>query len=327
MSSMASPLRPRLFAAFARCFAVFLAMFFLLSPARAADAPLFPDAPDKSVLSYGVYVGGIQFLQGGLQLGFDKQKYFISGKAATRGFWGNIVPWQTESNAEGQFGKTGLLPQRHEVISTWRGQSRSVELLWDKKRQMKASATPPAQDDDRDPVEPALLQKAVDPMSGVLELLMHADWQNGCNGVVPVFDGRRRFDIGLVDYGTETIEKQDFTYYGGATRKCALDFTLIAGGKKKEDAKGFWAKQDGKNKRPPIYVWLAQVAPGLPLMPVKIETQSSYGAVMVHLLDFSAAKLPPRKKAATTTETGAQTASLASLLLADKTSPATVAVK
>src|SRR5262249_36494665 len=105
-----------------------------------------------------------------------------------------------------------------------------------------------------------------------------------CEQTVPIFDGHRRFDVLMKDSGTEKLEGGDYSFFNGMATKCQVDFAMRAGSRKDREGSHFW--DDGKNggsTRPPIYIYLAKVKNNLPPMPVRAETDTFFGSVMVHL--------------------------------------------
>jgi hypothetical protein len=114
----------------------------------------------------------------------------------------------------------------------------------------------------------------VDPLTAILAI-GHAVAETGsCRVKVPVYDGRRRYDLVLVDDGAAPAP--------AALRRCALDMVKIA---------GFTSDRD----RPPRIehgkVWIMpSPRPGVPPLPARIEFYSDWGPIIVQMAPSGLAK-------------------------------------
>ncbi len=112
---------------------------------------------------------------------------------------------------------------------------------------------------------------SLDPLSAVLAMGMTANVKDGCNGVTPVFDGRRVYDI--VMENSQTLQ-----YLGPRGRRdtyrCNFRFIRKAGYREKAKK---WKGVVGK-------VWVQQLDEGMPMLPVRLEIETSYGTGLVHMV-------------------------------------------
>ncbi len=142
---------------------------------------------------------------------------------------------------------------------------------------------PPEPDDKNKALTPEQKGGALDPVTALLQMLAHIAITNNCNVTVPVFDGKRRFDVTAVDTGTEYIDEEDYGVYKGDARLCDASFKAVAGEWTEKIKARFWKKSDTGEDREPFHVWLAQIKPEMPELAVRIETGSAWGDVIMHL--------------------------------------------
>lgn len=83
------------------------------------------------------------------------------------------------------------------------------------------------------------------------------------------------------DLGPETLPPGGYSSFDGAARRCAVEYVAIAGYKRSPERNMFWRNSTGE--RPPVQVWFAEVAPGAPPAPVRMEAETPFGAVVAHL--------------------------------------------
>ena len=255
----------------------------LLGAGLALLAPREAEA-QRWTLSYRVHVGGVAVLDARTELFLAGDRYSVQVDAATDGFLGRMFPWQTQSRSVGAIQADGqLAPSRHSQVSTLRGSPRNVTLDYDSTGAVRAQVTPPPQDDDREPVPESLLRGTLDPLSSVLRVLLAGARGEGCRQSVPVFDGRRRYDMQFADEGMRMVDASRYSVFAGAARQCRVSHTPIAGYNRKPDGGPFWRRGGGQERRPPVEVWIAPVTPGGPPLPVRLETDSGFGWVVIHL--------------------------------------------
>ena len=114
-------------------------------------------------------------------------------------------------------------------------------------------------------------------------MLAHVAVDKSCAVPVPIFDGKRRFDITGKDAGEGATVGDEYGVYSGPARLCDADFKMISGEWKDREHAHFWQKTETESGRDPFHIWLASPAPGLPEMPVRLETGSIAGLVVIHL--------------------------------------------
>ncbi len=247
-----------------------------------AAAP--PAMAERLTLTYRIYVGGVSVLDADAELVMAGGRYRVAISAATEGFLRRLAPWDTRSESAGQIGTAGPRPEAHVVSSTWRGKPRSVTLAYNADGTVTATAEPSADEDDREPVPAALTVGTLDPLSAFVAMMHGAAQGAGCGMTVPVFDGRRRYDLLFTAHGTRSFEASDRNAFSGEAAHCRVTWRSIAGHSRGGGERSqFWRRGEGQTERPPVDVWLARVSPNGPPAPVRASTDSPMGGVVIHL--------------------------------------------
>lgn len=230
-------------------------------------------------VAYDVYTGGLQVVELGIDLSLVASRYDVLTRVKTRGMYATMFPWEQVSRASGQVDASKVAPLRFEQRGTFRGKPRSVEIAYLNGRVSTLKIEPPpADDNDREPVAIDSLLGSVDPLSGIIGLLMQVDRGGACSGRYDGFDGRRQFNVEFTDRGVERVEAGYPVVFSGEARGC--DFVYRQTG-------GFMRRVTWGPDRQRIpqsgRVWLAEAIARAPIVPVRIEIDSNWGRTIAHL--------------------------------------------
>jgi hypothetical protein len=252
---------------------------------RAADETPAANAP-ATVLSYQVYFGGLKALALEAEVGVVSDRYRVRLAAHTEGLIDWIVGWTARAWSEGAvgggaLGDGALRPARHVSESTIRGNRRDVVLSFHPDGAIEATVEPSAEADEREPVTAEQQRGALDPISAVLGAARVVAARQSCAQRVPVFDGRRRYDLEFSDGGHAVLPPSEYSSFKGDTTLCLFRYIRIAG----YQTTGRWNNPRDHDR---IYrTWLAPIVPDLPPLPVRIEAEGTYGTVIVHLVGIN----------------------------------------
>ncbi|HEY0837043.1 MAG TPA: DUF3108 domain-containing protein [Azospirillum sp.] len=251
----------------------------------ALAAPLLavalPAGAERLRLDYRVHVGGVTVMEAQATLALTGDRYAIEMQGATQGLLGRVVSWSTQSSVTGTLAPGGPSPSRYQVVSSWRGEPRDVRMEFDGQGGVAVAADPPPQAEGREPVPEPMRRDSVDPLSAHLGVLLAAGRGEGCARTVPVYDGRRRYDLTFSDAGPEALAASRYSVFAGTARHCRVQSRTLAG-RKLSEGTAFW-QRGNEDDRPPLDVWIAPLRAGGPTVPVRLETDSSFGGVLVHL--------------------------------------------
>lgn len=239
-----------------------------------------PAAADGGArLNYEIWAGGVRVLEAEVVMRTEAGRYRMELAAELVGPPSWVEEYHLKGFAEGVVGESGPEPELYRLESKEGDKDHWVQLAY-------ADGMPTVEADTnreqkkREPVDDAMKQDSVDPLTGLLSLLVQVAGAGSCEGLVPVYDGRRRFDVTLTDRGESELPKSRYNAYEGPTQACAVTLKPIAG-----------YRHSGRDKQQfPSEVILqgATIVEGMPPIPVRLETETSYGALILHLVDYEA---------------------------------------
>jgi hypothetical protein len=277
------------------------ALAFLTLPQSHADAAVQPALPhgksahDASQLipklppvmtTYDVYVGGLHFLTANILFQEEDGKYTTHVHAKTYGYLYHFLKWDGDIASVGKIEGDHFMPVSYRNLDTWKDKPKTTELKFDPKGNIKTEFDPPNNDQNRNEVTPEQKRGALDPATALLQMLAHVAMDKSCTLKVPVFDGKRRYDLNGEDQGVEQVDESEYGTYSGPARLCDVGFSMVAGEWKDREKNKFWEKQNGEAGRDAFHIYLASVAPNLPELPVRLESDSAWGTIMVHMSNW-----------------------------------------
>jgi len=235
------------------------------------------------VTTFDIYVGGLHFLTADILFEEQKDSYLTRMHAHTAGYLYKILKWDGNVSSTGRIKGDHLEPIVYSNLDTWQDKPKVTKLMFDKKGDIQAEFNPPNTDKNREPVTDEQKRGALDPVTALLQMLANVAVNQTCTGTVPVFDGKRRFDLVGEDHGLELVDDKDYGTYKGPARNCSVDFTMVAGEWKDREKNRFWERENGEQGRAAFHIWLASVASDLPALPVRLESTSVFGDIVAHL--------------------------------------------
>jgi len=262
-----------------------LAIALIAGFVTAASASYSIDHQRKLSLNYDVYAGGFKALNASLVMDLDKKAYDLKLQAETQGFIGSLFPWKGSYNTSGHAEKGVLIPTVYTERSSWRKGVKTTEMSYAPdgkvlKTTVQNNGTTTV---DRD-IDEVLADKTMDILTGALVMFQNVRSTHKCEGSFPVFDGKRRFNITLLDDGSEVLPPSGYSSFEGEALRCTLKIEPVAGFNKKDRQRGWMAVQshtEEHHKLPTL--WLARIKGGNQIVPVRMEIASDYGSVVAHL--------------------------------------------
>jgi len=241
--------------------------------------------------SFDFYSGGAQVMTVDTKAERQGPAYRGESTARSTGIFDFLMRLRSLNTVEGQIDRGVVTPRRFVTDADWRFSKRRVDITWNTRGEAISVADPPPEADDRDPVKPAQTVGALDPLSAALsQVLYTAD--NPCVTRVPIFDGRRRYDLVMTLDGEDTFTPTDYTSFSGRALRCAIRVERIAG-----YAKGAEEQNRELDKRKTM-LWVALYPDQKLVVPVRLVTDSFFGSVIGHLTfaEIDGQVRTPRKK-------------------------------
>ncbi len=242
------------------------------------------ETPSAVALDYKIYVGGLEALAATVTIASEPAKYQVRIDAVTAGVIAKMFPWVIKMQSVGNVVDDRLQPVQHEQTTNFQGKDRSVFLDYDGHGGfLDRRVVPDAHEDQRDEVPASLTRDTLDIVSAILAGLKKVDRTGSCDGRVPVFDGRRRFDLVYSDDSHDHLEGSDVAMYQGDALRCAIRVEPVAGFWRKNQKRFFTRKIDGEEEIVPIEVDIARVGAAGTEVPVRIESTSPFGSLVLNL--------------------------------------------
>jgi hypothetical protein len=233
-------------------------------------------------LKYEVYVGGLHIYSLDVEMVLEGGRYRLSARGGTEGMIGMVYTWDTNLSADGLDQDGQVQAKRYLAQTQWQNRQRTVELGFGADgRYALRQDPPPEPDPDIEGGLPAALPVgAVDPLSFAISAARLLAKTGRCDQTVPVFDGQRRFNVIVTQIGVATLQPNRYSIYQGPAMRCGLGIERISGFRK-----SLRAKREQEERSTPPTIWVAEVRPGLPPIPVRYDGEIALGKIVVHLAD------------------------------------------
>jgi len=260
----------------------------MVGPAFAAPEtapPALRSAATQAVraldLSYQVFAGGLHIFDFDVELALRDGAYTIAAQGATKGMVGWIYKWNVKMESEGIARSDGFRPFRYDTVTDWQGEPKSMRLTFLPRGEYDVARTPPEPVDaeDEEELPKALPADVVDPLSLALVAAQSLAETGRCDQTLPVFDGKRRYNLIIGHLGKGHVEPNRYSIYHGPAVRCRFAMERISGFSKKRRYASQW---DEEKDAPPV-IWLAKVREGFPPVPVRYEGTIALGNIVIHL--------------------------------------------
>jgi hypothetical protein len=224
-------------------------------------------------------MGGVKIGWAETEIVVGQDRYLAKMKMETGGMVGWFFEWRHASVATGATMPSKTAPLAGDTYrndSFWKETDRYIEVTYDNGIARISDASPhPIKDEGRPAVPEDLLTDVLDPLSAITAIGRIIDATGSCNASFGVFDGRRRYQLQVMDNGDTEIGRSRFAPYGGEARRCDFIFERVAGFKQ--------LKSDDPTRG---RAYFRRVARGSPLMPVQVAADTKYGGAVLHLKDI-----------------------------------------
>ena len=255
-----------------------LAGIFLISIAAASEGRL--------QLTYRMYFGGVHAADLGFVVSFDAATYDVDAapyeldatayavraRLKTTGALKALTRLKTTAYSHGTLLSGDVVPVRAGYRSKrWR-KKRLVELGFDEGTPKLVRMKPPR----KSKVSPSLLKGALDPAGAFLALLSRFDAGQGCKLRIPVYDGRRLYELVGEKDGDGRVKAGRYSPFAGPTLNCRMWIEKKAGFKRKPGG--------GPNRSDTeVVLRMARVFDEMPRVPVRFASDTRYGSLKAYL--------------------------------------------
>jgi len=237
-------------------------------------------APRALALSYQVFLGPLPVMVVTADLAMPaasaegSYRADIVGRAG--GYVGQVYDWSFAARAAGVARGHRLSPKTFAGENLSVLDRRPVTIAYSMDGTPATRFDPPRAEDAGLQPGPAQARGTLDPASALIALVRTVAATGSCTTALPVYDGRRRFDLIARAAGEELVEPLPRSLYGGPAQRC--DFQL--------------KQLDASRERLPSQgtAWMAEVAGAM--VPVRLELTTALGIVTVDLVQAAAKPSP-----------------------------------
>ena len=189
-----------------------------------------PNPPGLLDMHYDFYVGGLPIAEIDLSGTISPEGYTASTSVVTRGILELLVAGRVTAQATGYRRPYGhLAPDAYATDYSTRSETRSVQISYDG-ASPEAVAIEPPEDAESFAADAADAEGALDPVTAAVMLMMPGERDLLCNRTIPVFDGKRRYDIVLLPISRRPAgDEPPALEWAAPTVRCFGIYERIAG--------------------------------------------------------------------------------------------------
>lgn len=245
-------------------------------------------ADGKQEMVYEVYAGGIHALQATLSVDTTQpDRYDIELFAKTRGLLGKLAPWHGTFESHGWRSRTDLRPELHRSTAVWRGEKETKTYRYNYDGSFAGlTISETGKPDQIQRPDEALTNQTTDALTSTLQALMRVTHEQTCAHSADVFDGKRRFTQAFIQKNQEQLIPSRYNIYDGLSVVCSVEIIPKGGAWHKKPRGWMSIQEQGRQKGTMPTVWMAQVKPGMPAVPIKILVKTNYGTLFMHLAEY-----------------------------------------
>ena len=233
---------------------------------------------------YDVYLGGLHVASSQIELRSSSADYTMVMTAEPHGILAAIVDFLLTVDATGRIEDGDVRPASFQWRTERTDEPRVRELVFREDGSVEILQAPENEHND-EPIAPDLLAGAIDPMSVAVLVGQAINSGEVCTRSVPVYAGRRRYDIVIQQVGPMRLRPSQYAVYDGLAVLCRGSLEPVAGPFRPPTSNTFWRypSESERGRFRQMDMWLAAPVEGGPVLPVRAEATTSRGAVAIHL--------------------------------------------
>ncbi len=233
-----------------------------------------PSQTDRVAMRFEVYGAvGLHLVTSRTEIDEVGERYAVVAELATRGVSGFILDLADHSKVKGRLTADSAVPETFRSDVRRNGEDRHDRVDYRGDGSVEATASPPPMT----PIAAPQMRGTVDALTAYLVVERRLGRGGDCTFVIPVFEGRHRYDLSYSDRGEQILAPAGGQNFAGATHACYMKRTEIA---------GFPAdprKSEGAREGT---IWYARLMPGDLLVPVRMELETEVGRVTGYLAEL-----------------------------------------
>ena len=256
-----------------------LALLGLSLPASAAGGATSPSQPGSQLqVAMTLYAGGITMGKADLDATIRGGDYQVVSNLQTQGVVNAFWQSEIQATASGKLADRNLAPALYDSFNTRQstGKRQQVSLTYEGENAPRLYANPVYPKTEFE-VKPQDAKGTLDPLSAITLSASGVAARDGnpCAATLPVFDGRRRYNLELRKVRDVDI-KMDNGLYQGKAVQCEARYRPIA---------GFRQKLLSGSDFPVVRAWIASFPSSVAgrdyTVPLRVWAETKYGVIAV----------------------------------------------
>ncbi len=219
----------------------FLILFFWVS--------LFKNAEALTVKHYfTAFIGLFNASTAEFEYSLKPNEYSVRSTVRTFGTFGFLYPFEADYFTSGYIRNDKMITQNYHYSSRSRFNQRRKEMIYNDGVPIYALSTKNNQQKKKIIQLPANIEDTTN-LQTVLAFIAYQYQNLGfCDSRIPIFDGKKRFDVIFRDEGTEQINANKYLPYSGKAVKCSMYIDKLNA----KDDDLLWQLSSDQ----PIYFWI-----------------------------------------------------------------------
>lgn len=231
--------------------------------------------PQRAKLVFEAGEAGLHVMTLEVDMVLNPTAYRIDTMLRSTGVARLFHPGEQRTTAIGHWAGARAVPEYYASIGRWSDEPRRTVIVYAHGRPEVKEHVGPAEP-VREPIAPALLDGASNQLSAMAELV-HVTAQTGsCDLQMRTYDGRVLSSFVSRAEGSVDLDERAYT---GSALRCGFAGYALAGLPRSA------SKQDRAKPVQQGTIWLGQVLPGFPRLPVQLSFETHwFGSVTAHLV-------------------------------------------
>ncbi|AWZ02088.1 hypothetical protein RHODOSMS8_02571 [Rhodobiaceae bacterium] len=233
-------------------------------------------------LTFEIYGGGLHIVSFGTQATLTPERYEIAAQFQTEGVADTLFHGRGSSTASGLLTPAGPRLLNYSQEYDGRFGERSITMALDESGRYNVAAQP-VDGIHKEGFSASRVRGKVDPLTASIFTAINSS-AAPCSQTIPVFDGRRIFNLKFKELDQTELQPIGAGAYAGPAWRCSVLYDPVAGFTRE------FLVERAKNPLPPFTVWLArfdeQMGPSgnQPLvLPVRMMFETSIVNAIAHL--------------------------------------------
>jgi hypothetical protein len=243
-----------------------------------------PASAETLNAQYVIYAGGFKALAINASAETGQGTYGVRANLKTMGVVDWVLGFSQTLETRGALQKSAM-PRLYVSESVFWRTRHNTRLDYRDDGKVDTQLVPAKEkDDDRPPVPEEMKVGTVDPATAFIVANRAARRRPGCGRDTAIRLRRRRYNVVLEEDGVAAVEASPYSSFSGPALRCKFSMERLA---------GFQANPRFNAQTPRVSViYLARFGPSDLWLPVRLESDSTYGNVIGHLVQVDAAPRP-----------------------------------